>query len=77
MKVFLFFIGICWAISGVMFLVYRKSKKLQEGWKFKYVLVRIWNYMGFNALLRILNISFFMVIFSGYVTFDKKVKMVN
>lgn len=33
--------------------------------------------MGFNALLRVLNVSFLMVLFSGYVNFDKKVKMVE
>lgn len=77
MKIFLFFIGICWTISAVMFLIYKISSKARESWKFKYVLVRIWNFMGFNAIIRVLNISFLMVLFSGYVTIDKKIKMVD
>jgi len=77
MKVFLILVGGCWGFSALMFIVYKLSSTARDSWKFKYVFFRVWNFMGFNAVMRVLNVSFLMVLFSGYVTFEKKIKMVD
>jgi len=38
---------------------------------------RFWNFMGFNGLLRVLIVEFILVLFSGYVNFEKDILLLK
>ena len=75
MKIFLTLVGLGLANSAVMFLLVCSCKydmwMENRKWPCQAFLVRVWNYMGLNGLIRIFILQYVLVIFSGYVVFRK------
>lgn len=78
MRVLLFVVLLFWITIAVLFAVLRaKNVACKEGWLFPAVFRRFYNFMGPNALLRVLVVEFLLVMFAGYVAFDKQYKLIR
>lgn len=62
-------------ICLTLFARYSKygNEKLDKNWKFKAMLRRMWTWIGFNGLLRIIILQYMMVLFAFYITNRKQV----
>jgi len=61
-----------WALALVLYILTKIVPPLGRHWLFRGLWIRCWNYMGPNAIIRILNIEFMLVLFAGFTVFRKE-----
>jgi len=75
MKFFLALVAVGWIASAALFLLVGCCKydmwMENRKWPCQALFVRVWNYMGLNALIRIFILQYVLVLFAGYVVFRK------
>jgi len=72
MKVLAAFCILFWVIAFIIYLLGKVIKPLGRHWFYRGLYVRCWNYMGVNAILRLLHVEFILVLFAGYVVYRKQ-----
>jgi hypothetical protein len=67
---FLFLVtSIFWIFSAFLYCITRRMRRGSIKWWIISIQDRCWNFMGMNAVIRILQLEFMLVIFSGFVAF--------
>ena len=77
-KLYLFGILIFWIGTFLLFIYMRFFQQPTKNyWIWRAVLRRLWNYMGPNALIRLITIEYLLIIFAAYVTLQTQINLMR